>query len=223
MPRTPRSHLVGPRTVNHCMWRSRNHELVLASEEARRMFRSLLLRYKDRYGILIHSYCLMGTHPHIVVTCTQDQAAFSAFFRVVNQRFARWYNTRNRSCGQVIMERLRSPQIQSGEHLLTVMRYGDLNPVRAGLCRSAKDWSASSYRHYAHGERDPLITDASEYEALGSTPALRRAAYRNLFAARWIADLLGRRREMTCALFIGDPDWVAPRLAATGLSPPAAA
>lgn len=202
------------------MWRSRNHELVLDSDEARAVFRRLILKYKDRYGILIHSYCLMGTHPHLVITCTTDQASFSAFFQVVNQCFARWHNLRQGHCGQVVMERLRSPQIQDGPHLLTVMRYGDLNPVRAGLCRTAGDWPASSYRHYAFGEPDDLITDAVEYLALGETPARRRVAYRNLFAANWLADLLVRRKDFTLSPFIGNPEWTGPRLVAAGLSPP---
>ncbi len=221
MPRVPRLRLVGPKSVNHCTWRSHNHELILDSEQARAVFRELLLKYKDKYGILIHAYCLMGTHPHLVITCTRDQRSFSAFFQVVNQRFARWHNLRHGQCGQVVMERLRSPQVQDGQHLLTVMRYGDLNPVRAGICNSAKDWPASSYRHYAFGDADPLITDATEYLALGDTPAKRRLAYQSLFAANWVADLLSRRREFTLASFIGDPEWVGPRLVTAGLSPPA--
>ncbi len=221
MPRVARIQIVGPDSVNHCTWRSRNHELVLASREACAVYRALLLKYKDQHGILIHSYCLMGTHPHLVLTCTSDQPTFSAFFRVVNQCFARWYNRRNGQCGQVVMERLRSPRIQDGAYQLTVMRYGDLNPVRAGLCRSATDWQASSYRHYALGEPDPLISDAVEYLALGDTPAQRRKAYRHLFAARWIAELLQCRRDFTHEPFVGDEEWVLPRKIAARLAPPA--
>jgi hypothetical protein len=49
------------------------------------------------------------------------------------------------------------------------MRYGDLNPVRAGVVKSPKDWKWASYRHHAFGEPDPLIDDAPEYLALGET------------------------------------------------------
>ncbi len=41
------------------------------------------------------------------------------------------------------------------------MRYGDLNPVRAGLVRSSARWTWSSLRHYAYGETDEFILDAT--------------------------------------------------------------
>jgi hypothetical protein len=36
--------------------------------------------------------------------------------------------------------------METDEQLLTVARYIVLNPVRAGLCRTAADWRWSSYR-----------------------------------------------------------------------------
>jgi putative transposase len=163
----------------------------------------------------------MGTHPHVVCTSTSGQAAFSAFWKAVNQAFARWYNRARNRRGQVVMERLRSPRIQGGGgHLLAVMRYGDLNPVRAGLVRSAKDWRWSSYRHYAFGERDPLIDDAPEYLELGTTAAQRRRSYQGLHALISTRDLRVRRTDLVVSPFIGDQVWVARRWRAAGPSPP---
>ena len=130
----------------------------------------------------------MGTHPHVVVVATHGQAEFSRFWKVVNQLSARWYNKRQKSRrGQVVSQRMKSPLIQPdghGRHVLTVMRYGDLNPVRAGMVRSPKDYPWSSYRHYAFGEPNPLIDDEPEYLALGHEPAQRRLAYQHLFGIR---------------------------------------
>jgi putative transposase len=118
------------------------------------------------------------------------------------------------------MERLRSPRIQDGRHELQVMRYGDLNPVRAGLVGSPSHWRWSSFRHYAYGERDDLINDAPEYLALGRHPAARRAAYLHLFSSSLEESLRSRRPDLVHGPFIGDRDWVAVRLEACGLSPP---
>jgi hypothetical protein len=81
-----------------------------------------------------------------------------------------------------------------------VMRYGDLNPVRAGLVVSPKDWRWSSYRHYAFGDPDDLITDAPEYLALGRTPAERREAYRQLFEPARRGDALPPPRHRARAV-----------------------
>lgn len=224
MARTPRRQLVDIGSANHCTWRAHDLEMVLESAEAKRFFLFLMATYKTAYGILIHSYCLMGTHPHVLMTSTLGQEAFSAFWKVVNHRFAVWYNRRYGRRGQVVMQRMRSPMIQpDGRHMLTVMRYGDLNPVRAGLVRSTKSWPWSSYRHYAFGEQNDLIDDAPDYLALGFSPAQRRLAYRSLFARAPIERLLRRRPEFVDCSFVGDDVWVALRTDALSAGPPTVA
>ncbi len=220
MPRVPRALLVEAGSTNHCTWRSHGFALVLDSDEARRYFLALVRKYKEKFGVEVLSYCLMGSHPHLMCRSTRGQEAFSSFWRLVNGGFARWYNRRTRGRGQVVMERLRSPRIQDGRHQLVVMRYGDLNPVRAGLAARAGDWKWSSHRHYAYGEADDLITNAPEYLALGRTGAERRKAYLHLFAVPLVEALLARRRDLVEAPFIGEGPWLAQRLRACGLSPP---
>jgi len=100
------------------------------------------------------------------------------------------------------------------------MRYGDMNPVRAGMVASPSRWRWSSFRHYAYGEPDDLITDAPEHLALGRIPAERRPAYLHLFARRLIKPLRSRRPDLVHGPFIGDRGWVTLRLEACGLSPP---
>ncbi len=216
VPRIPRRFLVDLGSTNHCTWRSHNFSLVLEDDDAKRFFLDLLQKYAERHGILVRSYCLMGTHPHVVVVATRGQVEFSRFWKVVNQLFARWYNQRQESRrGQVVTQRMKSPLIQpdsSGRHILTVMRYGDLNPVRARLVPSPKDYAWSSYRHYAFGEPNPLINDEPEYLALGDTPAQRCLAYRHLFARPLSEALRMRRPDIVEAAFYGDVLWAQRRL-----------
>lgn len=221
MARVPRFMLVEASSTNHCTWRAHDHERVFERPGARAHFLALLARYKARHGVLVHAFCVMGTHPHVVCTASKGQEEFSRFWKVVNQCFARWYNARSQRRGQVVMDRTRSPRIQpEGSHQLTVMRYADLNPVRAGLVRSAKDWVWSSYRHYAFGERHPLIDDAPEYLALGRTGPARRAAYRALFEVPLSESLYRPRADLRNAPFIGDPQWVMTQLYRAGLVSP---
>lgn len=219
MGRIARQFVVEEGSTNHCTWRSHGGALVLESDEAREKFLSLLKKYKEKFAILIYSYTLMGTHPHVVTNSPRGQRAFSAFWKCVNYGFACWYNKRTQGRGQVVRDRMRSPQIQDGRHLLTVMAYCDLNPVRAGIARKRGDWKWSSYRHYAFGEVDELITDAPEYLALGSTPAARRIAYRTL-GDPLAEQLHERRRDLVEVPFIGEESWVEQRLDACRVPPP---
>ena len=174
------------------------------------------LQQAATYGIRVRSYCLMGTHRHLVVVATKGQAEFSRFWQVVNHLFARWYNRQQKSRrGQVVTQRMKSPLIQpgaQGRHVLTVMRYGDLNPVRAGMVHSPKDYRWSSYRHYAFGEPNSLVDDEPEYLALGHTPTQRRQAYRQFFAIPLASALRTRRPDIVEAPFYGDPDWIEQRM-----------
>jgi putative transposase len=212
MSRIARRLLVDLGSTNHCTWRSHNRSLVFERDAAKRLFLDLVQKYASRHGILTRSYCLMGTHPHLVVVASKGQAEFSRFWQVVNHLFARWYNGQQKTRrGQVVTQRMKSPLIQpgaNGRHVLTVMRYGDLNPVRAGMVRSPKDYEWSSYRHYAYGEPNPLITDEPEYLALGRTSAKRCAAYRQLFATPLASALRTRRPDIVEAPFYGDPGWI---------------
>ena len=213
MGRIPRKLLVEPDSTNHVMWRCHNHTRLFEDRKLADYFLELLATYKGKYGIKIHSFCLMHTHPHVVMTSTLGQQAFSDFWKVVNQRLAYRFNQLNDRRGQVVMERVRSPAIQrDGRHLLTVMRYGDLNPVRAKLCRSAGRWPLSSHRHYAFGERHPLIDDAPDYVALGSNPAQRRRAYQGLFGRNIAQELMKKRDDLVSVPFIGSDCWVESQL-----------
>jgi putative transposase len=215
--RIPRRYLVDLGSTNHCTWRSHNFSFVLQSDVAKLFFLALIAKYAPRHGILVRSYCLMGTHPHVVVEATNGQLEFSRFWQVVNQLFARWYNRQHKSRrGQVVTQRMKSPRIQpdaSGRHVLTVMRYGDLNPVRAGMVRSPKDYAWSSYRHYAFGEPNPLITDEPAYLGLGRTATERMQSYRQLFSQPLSKGLHRTRPDIVEAPFFGDPRWVTQRLA----------
>lgn len=207
MPRVARRHLVSEGSTNHTMWQTHNLEHAFDVEGAREYFRKQLLKYKREHGVLILSYVLMGTHPHVVCRSELGQEHFSKFWKKVNQAFARWYNTKQGRRGQVVMERLASPRVQDDAAVLRVMRYVDRNPVEAGLVRSPKDWAFSSHAHYAYGRPDPLIDDAPQYLALGRTPAERRKAYLHLFAGR-VEEDADPRKTYECAAFIGDAAWV---------------
>jgi putative transposase len=44
------------------------------------------------------------------------------------------------------------------EHLLSAVRYVEMNPVRAGLCERPGDWPWSSYHAHVAGADDKLVS-----------------------------------------------------------------
>ncbi len=199
----PRYTIVCDGSSFHVTWQCHNRDWLLREEWAKQLYYGLLLQYKDKYGIQIHSYQLMENHPHLTGTMTTKEG-FSDFFRTVNNLFARKYNKRSKRRGQVVMDRFKSPRIQDDVYMLRAMTYGDLNGVRCGRDRGPRDARWSSYSYYAYGRDDPLISPATSYLALGETARERQRAYRAM-----VRELMRQDRiNISNTCFIGDPDWV---------------
>ena len=80
--------------------------------------------------------------------------------------------------------RYQSTLIQSEAHLLSCMRYIELNPVRAGLVTRPTAYRWSSHAGNALGQADEIIAPHTEYLGLGGSAPARQAAYRLLFKDR---------------------------------------
>lgn len=193
----------------HITWQCHNYAWFLEHDWAKQLYYDLLLKYKDRYGIVIHSYSFMDNHPHITGR-TETVEGLSAFMQAVNSLFAKRINKRTKRRGQVVMDRFKSPVIQTDQSLLNVMIYGDLNATRVGKVEHPEKYRWCSYRYYAYGEPDPLITPSPSYLSLGNTEEVRQAAYQEMVDAIIEAEGLAKR-DYSIVRYIGDPDWVRAR------------
>jgi putative transposase len=93
--------------------------------------------------------------------------------------------------------RYKATIVDSDEYLLTCMRYIELNPVRAGMTAAPHQYRWSSYHANATGARDELVVPHDAYLRLGSSPAERRAAYRELARETIPTEALGKIRDAT--------------------------
>lgn len=174
---------------------------------AKKFYYDLLLKYKEKYRVSFYSYHFMDNHIHLSGKIEGTKEAFSAFFQVVNSILAKEINKQFKRRGQVILDRFKSPCIQSDQALLCVMTYQDLNSWRVDRVKHPRDATWSSYRFYAYGEEDALITPAPSYLGFADSSEERQKIYREMVER--IMDNDGRaRRNYSAVRFIGDPDWV---------------
>jgi len=66
--------------------------------------------------------------------------------RHINGVFTQRINRLNKRSGHLLQGRFKSILVEKESYLLELLRYVVLNPVRAKMVRSAKDWKWSSYR-----------------------------------------------------------------------------
>ncbi len=76
----------------------------------------------------------------------------SLYLKELKQRFSIWYNHTHNRYGTLWAERFKSVLVEpSGNALLTVACYIDLNPVRAGLCGDPKEYRFCGYAEAVAG------------------------------------------------------------------------
>jgi REP element-mobilizing transposase RayT len=113
--------------------------------------------FVETYDWLCKSYCLMGTHYHLVVQ-TPD-ANLSEGMQLLNGRYAQRFNGRHGRRGHLFGERFYSVHVESDSHLFAALRYVARNPVEAGLCAAPEGWRWSSFRATAGLEPAPRFLD----------------------------------------------------------------
>ena len=115
-------------------------------------FYNVLLQAHARHSIRILGWCLMSNHWHFVVHPRRDDE-LSRFFGYLGLTHAtRWQVAHNAvGMGHVYQGRFRNFMIQENEHLLSVLRYVEQNPLRAAIVDRAQDWHWSSLHARLHG------------------------------------------------------------------------
>ena len=136
MTRVPRGALPGG--VFHVTARGAKRAAIFRADSDYAEFRALLLRIAERFDWIMHAYCLMPNHYHLVVEATQPQ--LSQGMHRLNGRYAQGFNERYDNSGHVFERRFWSWAIETEEHLDRAIAYVYDNPVEAGLCSEGGDW-----------------------------------------------------------------------------------
>jgi len=128
----------------HVTSRGNDRGKVFFTDTDRVAFLELLGEAVSRFSWICHAYCLMTNHYHLVIET--PNANLSRGMRHINGVFTQRVNRLNRRSGHLFQGRYKSVLVEKESHLLELARYVVLNPVRAKMVRSAKDWKWSSYR-----------------------------------------------------------------------------
>ncbi|MDI1232620.1 MAG: transposase, partial [Methylobacter sp.] len=106
---------------------------------------------------LCHAYCLMDNHYHLLIETPDGN--LSKGMRQLNGVYTQTFNRHHNRVGHVFQGRYKGILVEKEAYLLELCRYIVLNPVRAQMVRSAKEWPWSSYCSTAgYVEQDELLT-----------------------------------------------------------------
>jgi REP element-mobilizing transposase RayT len=115
--------------------------MVFVDDVDRASFVRLLQQATARFDVTVLAWCVLGTHFHLICQCRQKQLSLA--MHRLNGIYAQSFNRRHGRRGHLFEERFSAWVLESDAHLHASIRYVMQNPVAAGLCRDAKDWSWS--------------------------------------------------------------------------------
>jgi putative transposase len=142
VPRLPR--IQAEDAIYHVTANAARRLLLFTDRADRETFIRILAIATSKADWLCHSYCLMGTHFHLLLETPEPNIAYG--MQRLNWLYSRSFNQRHGLRGHCFEGRYEAELVQSERHFLNTARYIARNPVEAGLCESPLGWEWSSYR-----------------------------------------------------------------------------
>lgn len=169
--------------VYHVVNRGNDRQVIFAEPEDYRHYLNTIQRYKKKYRFQLFAYCLMTNHVHLLIK-TSESGSISRIMQSITVAHTRRYNFKYRRCGHVWQGRFHSPIVSEDNHMLTVMRYIEQNPLRARMVRDVVDYHWSSYGLNVRIRESVLIDrkDNKVFENLGGNLMERIYNYRQKMA-----------------------------------------
>ena len=147
-----------PGAFYHITARANEGKELFKGKKDRERFLYYLETATHRYRALIHVYCLMSNHYHLLLETPSGN--LSQILHHINGAYTGYFNIKHQRSGHLFEGRYRAILVEADTYAKELSRYIHLNPVRGGLVDRAKDYPWSSYRHYIGQAKAPewLIT-----------------------------------------------------------------
>lgn len=143
----------------HILNRANARLKIFFQEEDYILFEKVLEEAWEIFDTRIIAYSIMPNHFHLVIH-TQVNGELSKFMKWLTQTHTLRWHSKNETLGSgsLYQGRYKSFIIQDDNHLLTVIRYVERNPLTANLVKNPLNWKFSSlYRRYEGTKRQKEV------------------------------------------------------------------
>ena len=171
MPRVARIVLAG--LPHHVTQRGNNQQVVFFVDDDRRVYLERLAEQAERFGLVVHGYCLMTNHVHLVVTPRREESLAKAVGRT-HFLYTQYVNRLHGRSGHLWQNRFFSCPLDE-VHYWRTLCYVERNPVRAKLVRLAWRYAWSSAAAHVGGSDGTGLLDLTAWAADWTGEAWREA------------------------------------------------
>ena len=176
-----------PGAFYHVYARGNRRQPIFSLDEDRHYFMKVLREAQARLGILIHVYCLMDNHYHLVVETPEANLSQSVHY--INASYAIYFNKKREVCGHLFQGRFRAILIQADKYVRNLTIYIHGNPVRKKIVERPEQFLWSSCGAYYGLVKPPRWLRTAVIMGVfgGSSENLRAEHERHLHAANGAA------------------------------------
>lgn len=135
-----------PGAYYHVTSRGNEQKDIYKSVKDREQFLHYLETATGRYGAIIHAYCLMSNHYHLLLETPRGN--LSQIMRHINGAYTTYFNVKRKRAGHLFQGRYKAILVDVDEYAKELSRYIHLNPVRAGMVETPGAYPWSSYCSY---------------------------------------------------------------------------
>jgi REP element-mobilizing transposase RayT len=196
-----------PGAFYHITARGNEQKDIVRDDKDRERFLEYLETAAGRYGAVIHVYCLMSNHYHLLLSTPEGN--LSQIMRHINGAYTTWFNKRHNRFGHLFQGRYKAILVDADPYAGELSRYIHLNPVRAGIVRRPEQYQWSSYASYSGKAKPPrwLTTDWLLLY-FGQKPDAARKAYAFFVNAAMGKEEEDPLKEATSSLILGKAGFV---------------
>lgn len=142
-----------PGAFYHITSRGNEGKVVFKSKRDREKFLEYLESATRRYDALIHAYCMMDNHYHLMLETPSGN--LSQIMRHINGAYTTYFNIKRKRSGHLFQGRYKAILVEIDEYAKELSRYIHLNPVRAGMVEKPEAYQWSSYPFYIGQKKAP--------------------------------------------------------------------
>ena len=120
-----------PGAFYHITSRGNEQKVVFKSKRDREKFLEYLESATRRYAALIHAYCMMDNHYHLMLETPSGN--LPEIMRHINGAYTTYFNIKRKRSGHLFQGRYKAILVEIDEYAKELSRYIHLNPVMAGM------------------------------------------------------------------------------------------
>ena len=143
----------------HIINRGVERRSIFIEPEDYSLFLDLLLEMKKKFNILIHSYCLMTNHYHILLETKEIN--ISDAIKYLNVTYSKYFNLKYKRVGHLWQGRFKSYYLYDDAHFWIVAKYIERNPIKANMTEDINQYSHQSFFQWKYkSEYFKLLEDS---------------------------------------------------------------